>query len=171
MQRRGDDSIRGRIARARARLRRGSRPVPKRRPTPKRRVPRREIQARRDRMVRWGVAAAGLLALIVLASGFIYDDILKPNQTLATVGSAMISRQDYWKSRAIGLYEQALQYQQFAQFVGPDQQGQYLFARQTIAGRAPLRMGQHRRRPGLARKNDRRPDLSPGYARSGDRDD
>ena len=85
-------------------------------------------------MVRWGVAAAGLLALIVLASGFIYDDILKPNQTLATVGSATISRQDYWKSRAIGLYEQALQYQQFAQFVGPDQQGQYLsLAKQSLA--------------------------------------
>ena len=85
-------------------------------------------------MVRWGVAAAGLLALIVLASGLLYDDILKPNQTLATVGSATISRQDYWKSRAIGLYEQALQYQQFAQFVGPDQQGQYLsLAKQSLA--------------------------------------
>jgi parvulin-like peptidyl-prolyl isomerase len=134
MQRRGDDSIRGRIARARARLRRGSRPMPRRRPTPKRRVPRREIQARRQRMVRWGVGAAGLLALIVLASGLLYDDVIKPNQTLATVGSATISRQDYWKSRAVGLYEQALQYQDFAQFVGPDQQGQYVaLAQQSLA--------------------------------------
>jgi parvulin-like peptidyl-prolyl isomerase len=134
MQRRGDDSIRGRIARARARLRGGSRPAPKRRPTPKRRVPRREIQARRQRLVRWGVAAAGLLALIVLASGLLYEYVIKPNQTLATVGSATISRQDYWKSRAVGLYEQALQYQDFAQFVGPDQQGQYLaLAQQSMA--------------------------------------
>jgi hypothetical protein len=85
-------------------------------------------------MVRWGVAAAGLLALIVLAGGLLYDNVYKPNQTLATVGSVSISRQDYWKARAIGLYEQALQYQQFAQFVGPDQQSQYLgLAQQSLA--------------------------------------
>jgi peptidyl-prolyl cis-trans isomerase C len=132
MQRRGDDSIRARIARARARG--GTRPAPVRPATPKRRVPRREIQARRQRMVRWGVAAAGLLALIVVAGGLIYEYVVKPNQTLATVGSVTISRQDYWKSRAIDLYEQALQYQDFAQFVGPDQQGQYLaLAQQSLA--------------------------------------
>ena len=134
MQRRGDDSIRARIARARARARGGTRPAPVRPATPKRRVPRREIQARRQRMVRWGVAAAGLLALIVVAGGLIYEYVVKPNQTLATVGSVTISRQDYWKSRAIDLYEQALQYQDFAQFVGPDQQGQYLaLAQQSLA--------------------------------------
>jgi peptidyl-prolyl cis-trans isomerase C len=134
MQRRGDDSIRARIARARARVRGGSRPAPVRPPTPKRRVPRREIQARRQRMVRWGVAAAGLLALIVLAGGLLYEYVVKPNQTLATVGSVSISRQDYWRARAIGLYEQALQFQDFAQFVGPDQQGQYLaLAEQSLA--------------------------------------
>jgi parvulin-like peptidyl-prolyl isomerase len=97
-------------------------------------MPRREIQARRQRMVRWGVAAAGLLALIVLAGGLLYEYVYKPNQTLATFGAVNISRQDYWKSRAIGLYEQALQYQDFAQFVGPDQQGQYLaLAQQSLA--------------------------------------
>jgi peptidyl-prolyl cis-trans isomerase C len=134
MQRRGDDSIRGRIARARARASGRSRPVPVHPPTPKRRVPRREIQARRQRMVRWGVAAAGLLALTVLAGGLLYEYVVKPNQTLATVGSVSISRQDYWKSRAIDLYEQALQYQDFAQFVGPQQQGQYLaLAQQSLA--------------------------------------
>ena len=85
-------------------------------------------------MVRWGVAAAGLLTLIILAGGLLYEYVIKPNQTLATVGSASISRQDYWKSRAIDLYEQALQYQDFAQFVGPDQQGQYLaLAQQSLA--------------------------------------
>jgi parvulin-like peptidyl-prolyl isomerase len=97
-------------------------------------MPRREIQARRQRLVRWGVAAAGLLALIVLAGGLFYEYVYKPNQTLATVGAVSISRQDYWKSRAIGLYEQAMQYQDFAQFVGPDQQGQYLaLAQQSLA--------------------------------------
>jgi parvulin-like peptidyl-prolyl isomerase len=134
MQRRGDDSIRGRIARARARASGRSRPVPVRPATPKRRVPRREIQARRQRMVRWGVAAAGLLALTVLVGGLLYEYVVKPNQTLAAVGSVSISRQDYWKSRAIDLYEQGLQYQDFAQFVGPQQQGQYLaLAQQSLA--------------------------------------
>lgn len=134
MQRRGDDSIRGRIARARARARGGRWPVPARPATQKRRVPRREIQARRQRMVRWGVAAAGLLTLVILAGGLIYEYVVKPNQTLATVGAATISRQDYWKSRAIDLYEQAQQFQDFAQFVGPDQQGQYLaLAQQSLA--------------------------------------
>ena len=94
MQRRGSDSIRARIARARARLRGGSWPAAKRRPTPKRRVPRREIQARRQRLVRWGVAAAGLLALIVLAGGLLYEYVVKPNQTLAAVGSVVYSGQN-----------------------------------------------------------------------------
>ena len=85
-------------------------------------------------MLRWGVAAAGLLTVVILAGGLIYENVVKPNQTLATVGSATISRQDYWKSRAVDLYEQALQYQDFAQFVGPDQQGQYLaLAQQSLA--------------------------------------
>jgi hypothetical protein len=85
-------------------------------------------------MVRWGVAAAGLLALVILAGGLLYEYVVKPNQTLATVGAVTISRQDYWKSRAVDLYEQALQYQDFAQFVGPDQQGQYLaLAQQSLA--------------------------------------
>jgi len=135
MQRRGDDSIRARITRARARVSRRGQPAPVRRPpVPKRRVPRREIQARRQRMVRWGVAIAGILALTVLAGGLLYEYVIKPNQTLATVGSVSISRQDYWKSRANDLYEQALQFQDFAQFVGPDQQGQYLaLAQQSLA--------------------------------------
>ena len=141
MQRRGDDSIRARIARARARVRGGSRPAPARPPTPKRRVPRREIQARRQRMVRWGVAAAALLALIVLAGGLLYEYVYKPNQTLATVGSVSISRQDYWKSRVIDLYDQALQYQDFAQFVGPDQQGQYLALAQQSLSQLPTVWG------------------------------
>src|SRR3712207_3042325 len=139
MQRRDDDSIRGRIERARARIRaRGrSRSGPARPPTRKRRVPRREIQARRQRMVRWGMAAAGLLTIIILAGGLIYEYVVKPNQTLATVAGVAISRQDYWKSRAVDLYEQALQYQDFAQFVGPDQQGQYLALAQQAMGQLP----------------------------------
>jgi peptidyl-prolyl cis-trans isomerase C len=138
MQRRRDDSMRGRIARARARLAGGTRKsTTPRVPVRKRRVPRREIEARRQRMVRWGVAAAGLITLVILVGGILYENLIKPNQTLATVGSATISRQDYWKWRANELFEQAQQYADFAQFVGPDQQGQYQALAQQALAQAP----------------------------------
>jgi hypothetical protein len=76
-------------------------------------------------MLRWGLAIAGVALIVILAGGVLYDNVIKPRQTLATIGPVSISREDYWKSRANDLYEQALQYQDFAQFVGPDQQGQY----------------------------------------------
>ncbi|MFN8591052.1 MAG: peptidylprolyl isomerase [Thermomicrobiales bacterium] len=132
-----DNSLQRRIARARARLR-GGQPqgkTPYRRPpTPKRRVPRREIEARRQRMVRWGVGIAAAVVVAVLVGGVLWDQVIKPNQTVASVNGQGISRQDYWKYRANNLYEQALQYQDFAQFVGPDQQGQYqAIAQQSLA--------------------------------------
>jgi hypothetical protein len=134
MQRRGDDSIRSRIARLRARARGQRRPPPHRPPVRKRRVPRREIQARRQRLIRWGVAGAAALVLLLLVGGVLYENFFQPNQTLASVGGVNISRQDYWKTRANDLYEQALQYQDFSQFVGPEQQGQYqAMAQQALA--------------------------------------
>ena len=134
MQRRGDDSMRAKIARARARVTGQRRPATRRPPVRKRRVPRREIEARRQRMVRWGVAIAGIVVLVLVVGGALYDNVIKPNQTVATIGAETISRQEYWKWRANNLYEQAQQYQDFAQFVGPDQQNQYVtFAQQTLA--------------------------------------
>lgn len=125
MQRRPDDSIRSRIARIRGRA--GGRPVaPRGVPIRKRRVSRREIEARRQRMLRIGLAIAGIALLVILVGGALYENVLKPRQTLASVGGVAISREDYWKSRANDLYEQALQYQDFAQFMGLQQQNQYL---------------------------------------------
>lgn len=138
MQRRGDDSIRGRITRARARLAgRKSRSTPPRVPLRKRRVPRRDIEARRQRLLRWGVAAAGLITLVILVGGILYENVIKPNQTLASVGAETITREEYWKWRANELYEQARQYLDFAQFVGPDQQGQYQALAQQALAQAP----------------------------------
>jgi hypothetical protein len=137
MQRRRDDSIRDRIARARARVQARGAVPPVGPPTRKRRVPRREIQARRQRMIRWGVTIAGAAILLVIIAGVTYDRIIKPNQTLAVVGPETISRQEYWKSRANDLYEQAFQYQDFARFVGPDQQGQYLARAQQSLSQVP----------------------------------
>jgi peptidyl-prolyl cis-trans isomerase C len=75
-----------------------------------------------------------MIVLLLLVGGLLFDRVLTPNQTLATVGSASISRQEYWKVRAYDLYEQALQFQDFSRFVGPDQQGQYVaMAQQSLA--------------------------------------
>lgn len=130
---RQDDSLRDRIARLRGRA--GGHPVaPAHGPVRKRRVPRREVQARRERMLRRGLTIIGIALVVILAAGILYDNVIKPRQTLASVGDVTISREEYWKYRANDLYEQALQYQDFAQFVGPDQQGQYLsLAQQSLA--------------------------------------
>ncbi len=120
-----NEPLKDRLARLRARA--GGHPVaPRGVPVRPKRVSRREIEARRQRMLRVGLAAAGIAIVVVLAAGILYDQVIKPNQTLATVGGVSITRQDYWKARANDLYEQAQQYQDFAQFVGPQQQGQYL---------------------------------------------
>ena len=137
MQRRGENSIRGKIARARGRASGRSWPVPPRPPVRKRRVPRREIEARRQRLLRWGVAAAGIITLTLIVGGVVYENVIKPNQTLASVGAEPITRQDYWKSRTNDLYEQAQQYLDFAQFVGPDQRGQYEALAQQSLAQAP----------------------------------
>jgi hypothetical protein len=141
MQRRRDDSLKVRIARARARAS-GKPPVSQIGPPPrKRRVPRREIEARRQRMLRWGVGIAAVVTVAILTFGILYDNVIKPNQALARVGSTSISRQDYWKSRAYDLFEQAQQYQDFAQFVGQDQQSQYLAMAQQSLSQVPAVWG------------------------------
>jgi hypothetical protein len=134
MQRPQDDSLRGRIARARARVQ-GKPPAAHVGPPPKkRRVPRREIEARRQRRIRWGLAIATVAVLLVITGGILWDNVIKPRQTLARVGDVAITREDYWKVRAYDLAEQADQYQQLAQFVAPEQQSQYInLAQQSLA--------------------------------------
>ncbi len=129
MQRRRFDEIRNRLSRSQGR----SVPPTTPRAARKRRVPRREIEARRQRMVRIGVGIAAALVVAALGGGILYENVIKPNQVLATVGSHSINRQEYWRVRANDLYEQAQQYQQLAQFVPPEQQGQYLgLAQQSL---------------------------------------
>ena len=142
------------------------------RPTPKRRVPRREIEARRQRMVRWGVASPASPLLVLVVGGLTYEYLIKPNQTLATVGTETISRQDYWKSRAIDLLRTGAAVPGFrpVRRTGPTRTSTSRFAA-AIAGPAPRGLGKHRRRSDLAREDGRRPDLSAGYRRSRARDD
>jgi hypothetical protein len=103
-------------------------------PPKKRRVPRREIEARRQRRIRWGLAIATVAVVLIIAGGILWDNVLKPRQTLARVGDVAITREDYWKVRAYDLAEQADQYQQLSQFVAPEQQSQYInLAQQSLA--------------------------------------
>ena len=111
-------------------------------PTPKpRRVSRAEREATRQTWLRRGMAVALGLLVAVLAAGALNEYLLTPNATLARVGTTPISRQDYWKVRAVDLFEQANQYQQFASFVGPDQQGQYVQMAQAALAQIPLVWG------------------------------
>ena len=76
MQRPQDDSLRGRIARARARVQ-GKPPAAHVGPPPKkRRVPRREIEARRQRRIRWGLAIATVAILLVIVGGILWDNVI-----------------------------------------------------------------------------------------------
>lgn len=103
-------------------------------------------------MVRWGVAIAGAIVLILLVGGILFDRVIVPNQTVATVGTASIDREDYWKARANDLYEQAAQFQDFAQFVGPDQQGQYVAMAQQSLAQIPEVWGSRDIDPGTLQK-------------------
>ena len=110
-------------------------------PPKKRRVPRREIEARRQRMIRWGLAIATVAILLVITGGILWDNVIKPRQTLAHVGDVAITREDYWKVRAYDLANQADQYQQLAQFVAPEQQSQYITLAQQSLAQLPLVWG------------------------------
>ncbi|MDQ2655541.1 MAG: peptidylprolyl isomerase [Chloroflexota bacterium] len=141
MQRPQDDSLRGRIARARARVQ-GKPPAAHVGPPPKkRRVPRHEAEARRQRRIRWGLAIATVVVLLVITGGILWDNVIKPRQTLARVGDVAITREDYWKVRAYDLAEQAEQYQQLAQFVAPEQQSQYINLAQQSLSQLPAVWG------------------------------
>ncbi|HYO29436.1 MAG TPA: peptidylprolyl isomerase [Thermomicrobiales bacterium] len=103
-------------------------------PVPKKRVSRHQRDLQRQRLVRIAMAIVAGLALLLLAGGALNEYVLKPRQTLATVDGVDIHRADYWKVRAVDLLEQARQYEQFANQIGPDQGGQYLqLAQQSLA--------------------------------------
>lgn len=92
----------------------------------RRRISRREREARRQRMIYWGLGIAAGIAVLVLAVAAVNDYVIKPRTVLASVDGTEIRRRDYWKYRSISLIEQANQYQQIAGFVQGEQQTQYL---------------------------------------------
>ncbi len=91
----------------------------------RRRVPRHEIEARRERMIRRGIAALAVIVVVLLAGAYLWTNVILPRQTVATVAGVNISREDYWKARAVDLWNQGSQFQQFAQMVDPSMAQQY----------------------------------------------
>lgn len=118
----------------------------------KKRVSRHEQNLKRERQLRIGMAIALGLLVLVLAGGAINEYVLKPRATLATVNGVAIRRSDYWKARAADLNQQAAQYQQFAQFVGPEQGGQYEQMAQQAIAEIPAIWGSTKTDPGTLNK-------------------
>ncbi len=94
-------------------------------PGRQRRVPRYEVEARRERMVRTGIAALAVVVVLILAGAFVWTNLILPRQAVASVAGANITREDYWKGRAVDLWNQGNQFQQFAQMVDPNMAAQY----------------------------------------------
>ncbi|MDQ3693876.1 MAG: peptidylprolyl isomerase [Chloroflexota bacterium] len=88
-------------------------------------VPRYVVQARRERLVRIGIAVLAGLVLVILAGAALYQYVILPRQTLASVGDVAISREEYWQVRAVDLWNQGAQFQQFAGMVDANMAPQY----------------------------------------------
>jgi parvulin-like peptidyl-prolyl isomerase len=68
-------------------------------PAPRRLGPKQLREQRRQRMVIVGTGVALGLALIALLTGLLYQFVYIPNQTVASVNSATLSRRAYWQER------------------------------------------------------------------------
>lgn len=79
-----------------------------------RRVSRREREARQRRILLAAMAVVTASVLVLLVGGALYDYVIIPRQTLATVNGTPIRRDDYWKQRRFSLISQIQQYQFFA---------------------------------------------------------
>lgn len=91
-----------------------------------RRVSRREREQQNTRMLVATLGVVAVLAIMSLAGGMIYENIVKPNTVLAKVGGDEITREDYWKYQTVQLYQQANQYEMFASQVEGSQRTQFL---------------------------------------------
>lgn len=91
-----------------------------------RRTSRRDRDQQNTRMLIAGLAVVAVLAIVTVVGGLVFENIVKPNTVLATVGDEEITRQEYWKYQAVQLYRQADEYQEFASQVEGEQRTQFL---------------------------------------------
>ncbi len=90
------------------------------------RTSRREREQQNTRMLVATLAIVAGIAVVSLAGGLIYENVIKPNTVLARVGDEEITREEYWKYYTIQLYEQADEYEAFADQVEGTQRTQFL---------------------------------------------
>ncbi len=91
-----------------------------------RRTSRREREEQNTRMLVSGLAIVAVITVITILGGVLYENIIKPNAVLASVGDDEITRREYWKYHSVQLYNQANQYEQFAADVEGTQRTQFL---------------------------------------------
>lgn len=91
-----------------------------------RRTSRRERDEQNTRMLVSGLAIVAVITVVTILGGVLYENVIKPNTVLATVGGQDIDRRDYWKYHSVQLYQQANEYEQFAAQVEGQQRTQFL---------------------------------------------
>lgn len=78
------------------------------------RTSRRDKELRQRRFLYIVMAVVTVATVALLAGGSIWEFVIQPRQTLASVNGTAISRGDYWKYRRYSLLQQIQQYQFFA---------------------------------------------------------
>src|SRR6476620_6510584 len=78
------------------------------------RTSRRDKELRQRRFLYITMAVVTVAVVALLAGGSIWEFVIQPRQTLASVNGTNISRSDYWKYRRYSLLQQIQQYQFFA---------------------------------------------------------
>lgn len=89
------------------------------------RLSRAEREAKRQRQLYIGIGAVVAIIAAVLVGTYIWTDVVRPRQVLASVNGTDISREDYWHARGVTLVDQVDQYSYLAGVVGGDQASQY----------------------------------------------
>ncbi len=89
------------------------------------RISRAQREAKRQRQLYLGIGAVVALVALILIGTFVWTDVVRPRQVLASVNGTDISRQDYWRARGVSLVDQVDQYSYLAGVVGGDQASQY----------------------------------------------
>lgn len=89
------------------------------------RISRAQREAKRQKQLYIGIGAVVALVAVILIGTFVWTDVVRPRQVLASVNGTDITRQDYWRARGVSLVDQVDQYSYLAGVVGGDQASQY----------------------------------------------
>ncbi len=91
-------------------------------PAPRRPSRRRLEEERRQRLIILTTASAIAIALVAVLIGVIYEQVWIPSRPVAQVGSATLTRSDYWRERRLAYARQVTQNFQLLDLFGNDPQ-------------------------------------------------